>query len=362
MKSKLSLLALAFLTACGGGGGSSPSAPSTPTPSVQISASATKVFTSDEVKITWTSSNSTTCVGQDAIPNATQPVGGSYTTTLQKSGLSKFTLSCSGAGGSSTNSVIVNVLEPIQTFSGALSPTLITNSNWAGDYRNLVGEYFFDTWAWGIKSVSNAAFDIRGVVDVKNSSISWAEFNWDVTATSTSGVISYSSVLFGKFPGSKNPTTSSKFPTKIESMPSIRATGNIQTTCITACKFGTIFDLAVMPVLDSTPSDVGVEIIVIAQDSLGKINPTHPKYVGDAVLSGKQYKVYYNSFSSLPWNNIVYSPVEQSQIIDLDIRDVMKDAVNRGYIKSSDYILGVQLGTETLSGKGRTYLSNFKVN
>lgn len=110
MKSKLSLLALAFLTACGGGGSSAPSTPVTPAPSISITLSAPKIFIGDTVKISWTSSNATTCTGIEGFAGI-QPISGTINFTPTVGGQFKYSLRCTGAGGSSDG--IQTVMVPI---------------------------------------------------------------------------------------------------------------------------------------------------------------------------------------------------------------------------------------------------------
>ena len=102
MKNLKSLVAVSistmFLAACGGG--SSPSTPAAPAPTVQITLSAPKIFIGDTAQISWTSSNATTCAGVDGFAGI-QPIGGTINFTPTVGGQFKYSLRCTGAGGSS---------------------------------------------------------------------------------------------------------------------------------------------------------------------------------------------------------------------------------------------------------------------
>lgn len=358
MKSKLSLLVLAFLTACGGGG-SSPSAPSTPFPTVTINTSASKVFTGESVKISWSSTNATTCNPIEGFAGV-QPVSGELTFAPQKSGTYRYALSCIGDGRTASNAQVVTVEDAIQTFSGSQSPSLSTSANLEGNYKPTVGAFAFNTGLWGPKGALSYSFSMVGEINVKNSIINKAEFLWDVVASDTPQVVAYNNVTFGKHPGWTT-STSNKFPAQVGIMPTIKATGDVKTTCLTKCVFGSIMNMFVTATATPTYADVGTEFLIVTENSDGGPNPYIPGYVGQSTINGVVYNVYYNAIKST-WNNIGYSPLTQSSTVNVDVKDFMNDAIKRGYIKSTDYLQGVEVGTEVVFGKGKTTITNFSIN
>ena len=98
----LATVAALALAGCGGGGGGGSGdapAPAAKTPTVTISLSAAKVAVNAPLTITWTSTDSTSCVGSDSLP-ATQPVNGSTSITQTAGGQYTYTITCTGVGGS----------------------------------------------------------------------------------------------------------------------------------------------------------------------------------------------------------------------------------------------------------------------
>ncbi|MEM7082075.1 MAG: choice-of-anchor U domain-containing protein [Pseudomonadota bacterium] len=86
-------------------GGGSPPPPQVPT--VNLTASASNVDAGDNVSLSWSSTNASSCVASGGW-SGNKSVSGSQTiSNLQTS--STFVLSCSGAGGEATDSVSVNV-------------------------------------------------------------------------------------------------------------------------------------------------------------------------------------------------------------------------------------------------------------
>lgn len=117
MKSKLSLIILSFLSACGGGGSStSTPTPVTPAPTVQVTLSKAKPAIGETIQISWTSTNATTCTGMDSL-SGIQPTSGMVSFTPISGGQYKYTLKCNGNGGSSDNTQVVMVPIPPQRTS-----------------------------------------------------------------------------------------------------------------------------------------------------------------------------------------------------------------------------------------------------
>jgi len=363
MKSKLSLLALAFLTACGGGGGSSPSTPTTPFPTVTINTSATKVFTGESIKINWSSTNATTCAPTEGFIGV-QPISGELNFTPTKSGTYRYALSCTGDGRTGTNAVIIVVEDIIKTFSGSLSKDKITSANFFGNYNTSIGSFMFTTGVWNATASTSHAASISGTVDVKNQKILISQFDWDAVSSLTPGVVMFSNFTIGKHPGTST-SSSSKFPVLISDLKPLMATGNIQTICLTVCRYGTILDIFVMKNANATPQEVGLEIIVSLDNTGGE--PQQQFYVGQLTVNNITFNVYRNAFGGnfdTTWNNVIYRAPRGTSYtnMQLDLSAFVKDSVTRGYAKNSDYLMSVELGTEVIHGKGQTLVNDFSLN
>ena len=144
MKSSVVLVSLmaatlTALTACGGGGagaggggGSTPvavippttitcTAPAvltngvcvTPTPTVSVQLNKSKTAVGSPVTLSWSSTNATICVGMDAL-SGTKAINNSEVITPSKGGQYTYTISCDGAGGTSSRSAMLIV--PMEVF------------------------------------------------------------------------------------------------------------------------------------------------------------------------------------------------------------------------------------------------------
>ena len=96
-----------FIVSCGGGGGgggSTPAPPTTPAPTVNLSANPTSVLVESTSTLTWSSTNATSCSASWTSQTGTS---GSEAVTINTAGNNSFSISCTGDGGSGSESVTV---------------------------------------------------------------------------------------------------------------------------------------------------------------------------------------------------------------------------------------------------------------
>ena len=135
-----SLIALSLLTACGGGGGGGGDAGggntggggggTTYAPTATISSSTGSVEVNTDFTLTWSSTYATSCT---ASGDWSDSIGTSGTKTFSEStaGSKTYTITCTGAGGSATDSASVTVTDPAAptaTITANVSSVLVNNS------------------------------------------------------------------------------------------------------------------------------------------------------------------------------------------------------------------------------------------
>jgi hypothetical protein len=115
------------LTCTGAGGSAAQSATvsvTAPAPSITLSANPSTVASGSTSALTWVSTNATTCTASGGW-SGTESINGSQTTPAE-SATTKYTLTCTGAGGSASQSTTVSVTSGSATLSWA-APTSNTD-------------------------------------------------------------------------------------------------------------------------------------------------------------------------------------------------------------------------------------------
>ena len=123
LKFPIFLTASVLLVSCGGGGGGGgePSTPSVPAASISISVSSPEVYLGNDVTISWSTSNATSCEASGDW-SGVKSLSGEEVITQNSSGQKSFTLTCQNSEGSSTSrTATTNVLENINGIVVGLS-------------------------------------------------------------------------------------------------------------------------------------------------------------------------------------------------------------------------------------------------
>ncbi len=105
-------------------GGTSSSTNPTPPPTVTISASPSSIPQGTTATIFWTSTNSTSCTTSNGLPG----LSGSFQTS-SLTNTTTYSVTCTGSGGSSTQSTTVQVAEPSVTDTTPPTVTMTTPNN-----------------------------------------------------------------------------------------------------------------------------------------------------------------------------------------------------------------------------------------
>ena len=133
MAAKRALLYCLFLSVLSGCGASSSDGDSiasnilpNKSPKVSLAVNAAKAKINDDISLSWDSNNVSTCIASGAWSGNKEITGTQLVKVL--SGKTRFTITCSGVGGSSSDSVEVTVSDPVQGMPAinlSASPTSI---------------------------------------------------------------------------------------------------------------------------------------------------------------------------------------------------------------------------------------------
>ncbi|WP_246464370.1 hypothetical protein [Undibacterium seohonense] len=132
-----SIVAAFLLSACGGGGSGGSPTPANPTPIINMSMSTSTAFTGQTTTLTWSASNASSCTGSGNW-SGTQATSGSLTVNATQVGELSYSLNCSGAGGSATQTSKLAVTQsPLTLIAG--------NIGGPGSADGIGGNARFDT-------------------------------------------------------------------------------------------------------------------------------------------------------------------------------------------------------------------------
>ena len=91
----------------------------------------------------------------------------------------------------------------------------------------------------------------------------------------------------------------------------------------------------------------------------GPIRPAGSLMATDVGIGGHSYQVWVRQWH---WNTISYETTGATSLSDVDLRAFVADAVSRGYISSSWYLIGVEAGFELWHGGTGLATNSFSVN
>jgi hypothetical protein len=116
----ITAIALALVASCSGDGDKNPAvtptAPKVAVPSVILTLSVPKIFVGDSTLIAWSATNAVSCIASGAWAD-TKAIQGSVRWIATAGGVQEFRLSCTGAGGTGTDSVRLVVPIPVERSS-----------------------------------------------------------------------------------------------------------------------------------------------------------------------------------------------------------------------------------------------------
>jgi hypothetical protein len=155
-------------------------------------------------------------------------------------------------------------------------------------------------------------------------------------------------------------TTGSGFPIKVSDI----HPGTVTTSWSTTQPGGSNdYDVAYDIWFNQTPTTSGqpngTELMIWLNHN-GPVQPFGSKVSSDVSVGGRGYNVW---FGQQGWNTVSYTMTAgTTSVSNLDLQAVVADAVRRGYISSSWYLIDVEAGFEMWQGGAGLATKSFSVN
>jgi hypothetical protein len=105
------------------------------------------------------------------------------------------------------------------------------------------------------------------------------------------------------------------------------------------------------------------ELMIWVQATCNACNAGKP--VGTVSIDGVNFEVYKGTVTpptgTASWTYVAYVAEKTVTQFNFNIKNFLTDSLARGYLKASDYLAVVEIGTEITSGQGSTTLSGYGV-
>jgi len=155
-------------------------------------------------------------------------------------------------------------------------------------------------------------------------------------------------------------TQDSGLPIRVSS---IRAGTVITSWDTTQPRGGNVYNVAYDIWFNQTPTASGqpngAELMIWLNHN-GPVHPAGSLVASDVSIGGHSYRVWARQWR---WNTITYTMTTgTTSVSSLDLRALVSDAVNRGYIQNSWYLIGVEAGFELWCGGTGLATNSFSVD
>jgi len=225
------------------------------------------------------------------------------------------------------------------------------------------GKYTVTTNVWNPSAAESFSECIKAKQDTASGLIS-AELTWNVQG-SNNQVLSFPNFAYGWRVGTDQGSTTHKLPATLDKLDDIQASGKVETVCAPGvdCVMNTAFDLLFSNTAKPDTWPPTGELMVWVQATCKHCNAG--KLVEVVSIDGVKFEVYKGQVTpptgSASWTYVAYVAESTVTQFNFNMKNFVADSLKRGYLKPSDYLAVVELGTEVTSGKGSTTLSGYSI-
>ena len=196
------------------------------------------------------------------------------------------------------------------------------------------------------------------------------EYGWSWEWPTTDGIYAFPELLVGASPWSAEPSNDNRFPRAVGATRSLQIAYDAQTVSNgkqnTAAEFWFTATNLVAGVAEGVP--VKAELMIWTDTAPG-IVAIDDLPIAEVVIDGMRWRVYLQRdwrdvsvSDSSRWTLISYVATTNSPTARYDARKFFQDAIDRGVIAPGDFVAGLELGNEIISGAGSTWLRNVSVS
>lgn len=196
------------------------------------------------------------------------------------------------------------------------------------------------------------------------------ELGWAWRWPTRDGLYAYPHVLVGLSPWHAAPSNDPRFPRRLADTRVLRFTHDFEQ--LGSGKQNLAADIwittrAPVPGAPPDPSILKAELMVWLHASPGLVDPA-ARPVGEALVQGERWPLHVRAGwadasggSTQRWTLISYHAPHMRLAGTVDVQALLQDAQARGLLAPGDWVTGVELGNELVSGSGHTWVRQFSV-
>jgi hypothetical protein len=178
-------------------------------------------------------------------------------------------------------------------------------------------------------------------------------------------VYAYPGIGVGNSAYSNGPHGDSRFPVRISAVNRMIVSYDVETVATGSRNLAAEMWITSTPITQPDPSVIATEFMIWSETVPANRTPSGTKRA-DVTIDGVAWEVWVAEnfgadISDHRWTYIAYRAKTSTPTIAYDVRKLLGDAINRGYVDSSHYISDVQFGNEVMAGSGTTWVKSFSV-
>lgn len=195
------------------------------------------------------------------------------------------------------------------------------------------------------------------------------EYGWTWQWPAADGIYAYPELLVGSSPWLPEPSNDARFPRTVAATRSLVLSYELLTTSTGKQAAAADFWFTETRPVAFGPAPVAVkaEMLIWTDVSPGIISADEVP-AGVVEIDGRRWRVYLqaaqrdlSSTDSARWTLISYVAADNAATARYDAAKFFQDAVGRGVISATDYVSGVEIGHEIISGAGSAWLRNVSI-
>lgn len=264
-----------------------------------------------------------------------------------------------GGGSKAVSETVVAETSPL---AYSLFSACTTKGN-KEDAKATMGKFSVTTNVWNPSAATGFSECVKAKYDT-NTGLVDAQLTWDVVG-SNNQVLSYPNFGFGWQVGTDQGSTTRKLPVTVGTLGDLNASGRIETLCTagSTCTMNTAFELLFSGTATPTVWPPTAEVMVWLQATCGSCNAGTLQ--GKVTIDGVGFDVYKGIVKpptgNDSWTYVAYVAQQTVTQFNFNMKNFVSDSLARGYLKASDYLAVVELGTEITSGQGTTTLTGYGI-